>query len=223
LMARRVATIEQSLGGLTQTEAELAALEDVVSGGKAVRALATSEVSQDERAKETKEALDSLKRAIDDAEAHDRESALPLRAEYEALQRTFDARAKMAPAAEATPGGKDLLGLVLADRAELKRLRGELESVRREVVDAQVVIARDGMHRLDMRLSRLLRRARLGRIESVLGKKRALEVEVEAIAAGYLPKDAVDSLKPVRYLKDNEEYWPFEGDDWPDEFVGQER
>ena len=79
-----------------------------------------------------------------------------------------------------------------------------------------------GTDRLDMRLSRLLRRARLGRIESVLGKKRALEVEIEAINAGYLPKDALDSLDAARYLRDSEEYWPFEGDDWPDEFVGSE-
>ena len=34
--------------------------------------------------------------------------------------------------------------------------------------------------------------------------------------------DALDSLDAARYLKDNEEYWPFEGDDWPDEFVGGE-
>jgi len=32
----------------------------------------------------------------------------------------------------------------------------------------------------------------------------------------------VDSLDAARYLKDSEEYWPFEGDDWPDEYVGGE-
>ena len=37
-----------------------------------------------------------------------------------------------------------------------------------------------------------------------------------------LPKDALDSLDAARYLRDSEEYWPFEGDDWPDEFVGSE-
>ena len=78
------------------------------------------------------------------------------------------------------------------------------------------------MKRLDLRLSRLLRRARLGRIESVLGRKRALEVEIEAINSGILPQDAVDSLDAARFLSDKEEYWPFEGDDWPDEFVGGE-
>ena len=30
------------------------------------------------------------------------------------------------------------------------------------------------------------------------------------------------SLDAARFLQDKEEYWPFEGDDWPDEFVGGE-
>jgi hypothetical protein len=98
----------------------------------------------------------------------------------------------------------------------------QLDEVRTELTAAETVLAKDALHRLDLRLSRLLRRARLGRIESVLGKKRALEIEIEAINAGYLPKDAIDSLDAARYLRDNEEYWPFEGDDWPDEFVGSE-
>ena len=101
-------------------------------------------------------------------------------------------------------------------------MQAEVEVARRELGAAEAALARDALKRLDLRLSRLLRRARLGRIESVLGKKRALEVEIEALADGYLPRDAVDSLDAARYLKDNEEYWPFEGDDWPDEFVGAE-
>ncbi len=42
------------------------------------------------------------------------------------------------------------------------------------------------------------------------------------MSAGYFPKDALDSLDAARYLRDSEEYWPFEGDDWPDEFLGSE-
>ena len=92
-------------------------------------------------------------------------------------------------------------------------------------IDAKAIVAneKDALKRLDLRLSRLLRRARLGRIESVLGRKRALEVEIEAINSGILPQGAFDSLNAERFLQDNEEYWPFEGDDWPDEFVGGEQ
>jgi hypothetical protein len=75
---------------------------------------------------------------------------------------------------------------------------------------------------LDRRLSRLLRRARLGKVETVLGQKRALEVEVEALSQGLLPQSIVDSLDAQRYLQDDEEYWPFDGEDWEDEYVGGE-
>ena len=118
--------------------------------------------------------------------------------------------------------GADLPDLLRVDQAREVDLQTRLVSARKELGDAELVLAKDALHRLDLRISRLLRRARLGRIESVLGRKRALEVEVEAIRLGYLPQDAVDSLEAARYLEDNEEYWPFEGDDWPDEYVGGE-
>jgi hypothetical protein len=112
-----------------------------------------------------------------------------------------------------------LLGTDVALAADLQR---RIAVMRKNLSDAELALAKDALHRLDLRLSRLLRRARLGRIESVLGRKRALEVEVEAIRLGYLPQDAVDSLDAAQYLEDNQEYWPFEGDDWSDEYVGSE-
>jgi hypothetical protein len=93
---------------------------------------------------------------------------------------------------------------------------------RPELPAAATVLDPEPLPRAALRVAPRRGRARLGRIESVLGKKRALEIEIEAINAGYLPKDAIDSLDAARYLRDNEEYWPFEGDDWPDEFVGSE-
>jgi hypothetical protein len=125
-------------------------------------------------------------------------------------------------AAAQAAAGADLPELLRADQAQAAGLARALEGTRTELYAAESALAKDALRRLDLRLSRLLRRARLGRIESVLGKKRALEVEIEAINAGYLPADAVDSLDAARFLQDNEEYWPFEGDDWPDEFVGSE-
>ena len=123
-------------------------------------------------------------------------------------------------------------GIVSRQRAVLERqanglrmdpaLTARADAARRELTDAEARLAKDSLTRFDLRLSRLLRRARLARIESVLGRKRALEVEIEAIQSGILPAGALDSLDAARYLKDNEEYWPFEGDDWPDEFVGSE-
>jgi hypothetical protein len=98
----------------------------------------------------------------------------------------------------------------------------EAQKLRVTVEAQELALAKDTLVRLDRRLSRLLRRARLGRIETVLGKKRTLEIEVEALSQGLLPQTIIDSLDAVRYLGDDEEYWPFEGEDWSDEYVGGE-
>ena len=126
------------------------------------------------------------------------------------------------PSSSGVATGADLPDLLRSDVSQAGELQGRIATERKNLADSESALAKDALHRLDLRLSRLLRRARLGRIESVLGRKRALEVEVEAIRLGYLPQDAVDSLEAARYLEDNEEYWPFEGDDWPDEYVGGE-
>ena len=115
------------------------------------------------------------------------------------------------------PSGRDAHRSRARDAALQRRAK-----LREVVLGQQLALAKDALVRLDRRLSRLLRRARLGRIETVLGKKRALEIEVEALSQGLLPQSIVDSLDAERYLGDDEEYWPFEGEDWEDEYVGGE-
>jgi hypothetical protein len=112
--------------------------------------------------------------------------------------------------------------VLAADRERATRMYNEALSLRRKVDDQQTALARDALVRLDRRLTRLLARARLGRVETVLGKKRALEVEIEALSQGLLPRSVVDSLEAERYLRDDEEYWPYDGEDWADEYVGGE-
>ena len=80
--------------------------------------------------------------------------------------------------------GVDLPGLLRGDRATSSELYAAAEAARGKLLEARSGLAKDAANRLVLRLSRLLRRARLGRIESVLGRKRALEVEVEALAVG---------------------------------------
>jgi hypothetical protein len=50
-----------------------------------------------------------------------------------------------------------------------------------------------------------------------MGKKRRLELEVESLSAGRFPPELISRKRTPVYLRDNEEYWPFEGEDWPDE------
>lgn len=232
-IVERRAVLEREASGLRLASRQLGQLSSQVSTSAGVRP-ALDESSPDERAHDTRAAIDGLRREIDTLEAaHVADARItPLRQELALLEARLgsDSAARDASgaaagggsAAGAEPTGKDLPDLLQADAALAQSLSPEVEKARRDLARAEVMYARDALHRLDLRLSRLLRRARLGRIESVLGKKRALEVEIEAIANGYLPNDAVDSLDAARYLRDNEEYWPFQGDDWPDEYVGSE-
>jgi hypothetical protein len=188
----------------------------------------TAEVASDDAQKieSARGAVEGVQRQIAEIEAAGASSdgTAALRRELDELKARLAQGAAPSPggAAEKAPGGADLPDLLQADASKGAALASRVAGARKELADAETTLARDALRRLDLRLSRLLRRARLGRIESVLGRKRALEVEVEAIRLGYLPKDAVDSLDAIRYLEGSEEYWPFEGDDWPDEYVGSE-
>jgi hypothetical protein len=178
-----------------------------------------------ERAHDAREAMFGVEHQIADLEAaHAPASTLePLRRQLAELQGRLGASPTAGSEGDTHGAGSaDLPALLAADLGSAGDLARRIAAMRKTLGDTELALAKDAMHRLDVRLSRLLRRARLGRIESVLGRKRALEVEVEAIRLGYLPQDAVDSLDAAQYLEDNEEYWPFEGDDWPDEYVGSE-
>jgi tetratricopeptide (TPR) repeat protein len=227
---RRRSVLDREASGLVNAVGAIGDMQRTLSthGGVRPSAELGSDDAGDEarQARDARAALDGIEHQIADLEAAraPADQLAPLR------QQLSDLKARLAggggagagPAAGEPPVGVDLPELLRADATRGAELQSRIAVARRELGDAETALARDALHRLDLRLSRLLRRARLGRIESVLGRKRALEVEVEAIRLGYLPEDAVDSLDAARFLEDNEEYWPFEGDDWPDEYVGSE-
>ncbi len=220
------AVLEREASGLKLAARQLGELARTMqTAGGVAPALADGHV--DEGPKDVQAAIDGVRREIDALEAakvpEARTTMLRTElAELEARLATSRGTAAAGAGTLSSSKGADLPDLLLQDGARAQALAPNVERARRELERTESAYAKDALRRLDLRLSRLLRRARLGRIESVLGKKRALEVEIEAIANGYLPNDAVDSLDAARYLKDNEEYWPFEGDDWPDEYVGSE-
>jgi len=227
---RRRAILEHEAAGLRLAVGQLGDMQKSLASTGEVRAAVDdrdARESHEALAADVRDALEGVKRQIDDLSA----SGAPpdqigaLRAEYKTLE---DRAAPVADAALApvitgsSAEGKDVGDLLRADAADASAYAGAIEQARQKLAASEAALAKEALHRVDLRLSRLLRRARLGRIESVLGRKRALEVEIEALNNGILPPGALDSLEAARYLKDNEEYWPFEGDDWPDEYVGGE-
>jgi tetratricopeptide (TPR) repeat protein len=226
-VSRKRAVLERESSGLRLASITLGDMQRSLATTGGVRPQIEDKGDPYEKAQDARAALDGVRRQIDDLEQAKAgaDKIAPLRKELADLEARLGAgspAAAEAAAAAQAGAGADLPELIRHDMAHAASLTRELDGVRTELGAAETALAKDALRRLDLRLSRLLRRARLGRIESVLGKKRALEVEIEAINAGYLPKDALDSLDAARYLRDSEEYWPFEGDDWPDEFVGSE-
>jgi hypothetical protein len=228
-VAHQRVVLEHEASGLRLTRGSLGDVRQQLATAGGVRPAQEDNPTDDERARDARDALEGVRRMLSDLEGSGASASTlaPLRQQVEQLQIRVNAARSSAQAAATTdaggqPGGKDLPDLLRADERTAASFAPEIDKARADLQRTENALAKDALHRVDLRLSRLLRRARLGRIESVLGRKRALEIEIEAIANGYLPQDAVDALDAARYLKDNEEYWPFEGDDWPDEFVGSE-
>jgi hypothetical protein len=225
-VARRSAVLAGEASGLKLSGMEVNDIQKNLATTGSVKAAIDETETPSERTAEIKAALEGVRHAIDDLEAAHapQERIAPLRQEAQALDARLSVATGQAAAAEAAQAasGQDLPDLLRSDAAKAAELASALDTARAELAKTEAQLAKEALRRLDLRLSRLLRRARLGRIESVLGRKRALEVEIEALNDGVLPGSAIDSLDAARYLQDNEEYWPFEGDDWPDEFVGGE-
>ena len=226
--ARRLSLLDHQLSGLRRSMTELDEVSSKLSAQKATHAQSDAglSVSPVDKVARIESQIRELKRLLREAERTGKKGA-----DLEVLGKELGglevqaraARASLAEAAQA-PGtkGTDLPGLIAGDRQLATELYQKSTALRLAAEKQQLDLAQDALVRLDMRLSRLLRRARLGRIETVLGKKRALEVEIEALSQGLLPQTIVDSLDAQRFLQDNEEFWPFEGEDWEDEYVGGE-
>jgi hypothetical protein len=223
-----LARLEHQMRGLLMAMADLDEAQRRLAKPDEVRPQAAGPLGQSDydKVRRIEAQLSEVKRLISDVKRAGGGAA-----ELKELEKQAEALTVRVKAAKAsvTAGigadgaeGKDLGGLIAEDRARASRLYESSGELRVKVEAEQIALAKDALVRADRRLSRLVRRARLGRIETVLGKKRALEVEIEALSQGLLPQSIVDSLDAQRYLGDDEEYWPFEGEDWADEDVGGE-
>ncbi|MGC4091534.1 MAG: hypothetical protein QM756_27370 [Polyangiaceae bacterium] len=228
-VSRRLAQVEHELSGLRGTLGELDEARRKLGAGGETRPQTDTPLGQKplDKIRRIDGQIAELKRVLRDAERQggaDKAGIDGLRKELEALElRARGLRAGLeGSAASGAAEGADLGALLARDRERATALYAETEKLGASLSQQQLALAQNAFVRLDKRLTRLVNRARLGRIETVLGRKRALEIEVEALSQGLLPATIVDSLKAERYLGQDEEYWPFEGEDWADEYVGGE-
>jgi len=97
-------------------------------------------------------------------------------------------------------------------------LSDEARVLRGRLVTATSAIAEQALLDLDARLREMLRQARLTQIDAVIGKKKKLEIEISNLREGRYPPDMFAALQLEGLMGDDEEYWPFEGEYWSDEY-----
>ena len=136
------------------------------------------------------------------------------------MRQTVAAQAVSADAGDA--GAADLEGMLARDRRFATHLPARAQAVRARMVDAANDAAVRSIGTLRERLAQSLRRSRIGRIDAVMGSKRRIEIQIESLAAGRFPAELQDPLRMQGLLRDDEEYWPFEGEYWEDEYEEDE-
>ena len=118
------------------------------------------------------------------------------------------------PAAAET---QDVPDLLQQDANEARSYERRALTLRPKLISAANTRTLAELRALHARLCSFLRRARIGHIDATMGEKRRIEREIEDLAAGRFPPEYKSRTKTQAYLRDDEEYWPYEGEDWADE------
>ncbi len=176
----------------------------------------------------TKAAIDALGREITTLSrgGADKAALAPLRTTQRELdqrvahiERNLRDAVRAAELEASRPTDSDLQTLLRKDQAYVAALRSQAHRVRVDLSDAADRAGERALTDLRERLAAELRRARIGRIDAVMGSKRQVEIQIESLSVGRFPPELADALRMQTLLRDDEEYWPFEGEDWPDEFL----
>jgi len=143
---------------------------------------------------------------------------------------------ELQPIAKGDPEMENRVGLLLHDARRAARpvstrggpfndeatralsLGADAQKLRARLVAATTAIAEAALVDLDNRLRHMLAQARLTDIDAVIGKKKKLEIEIANLRDGRYPPEMFAQLQLEGLMGDDEEYWPFEGEHWSDEY-----
>lgn len=123
--------------------------------------------------------------------------------------------------AQLTGSDKSSLGPMVKD--DLHRARTLNRAARKllaRLTAASDDLALRSIRKLHKDVRRVLDKAKLGKIDAVIGQKRKLDIEVSDLAAGRYPAELHGRLWEQGLIGDDEEFWPFEGEYWADEYEG---
>ncbi|HUH03703.1 MAG TPA: hypothetical protein VML75_17030 [Kofleriaceae bacterium] len=132
------------------------------------------------------------------------------------------ARAAAVAADGLVTGGStgDLGPMVKADLTRARALDQASRALLRDLTRAADDQAKRALDKLYTDTKRVLDKARLGKIDAVIGQKRRLDIEVSDLSSGRYPAELHGRLWEQGLIGDDEEFWPFEGEYWADEYEG---
>jgi TolA-binding protein len=126
-------------------------------------------------------------------------------------------RAAEAMTAQAQPGIRPLIQRDIGDARRLDKAAHALEGKLEQAGDR---LAQQAMDKLYAETRRVLDKAKLGKVDAIIGQKRKLDIEVQDLAAGRFPEELIGKLWNASMIGDDEEYWPWQGEYWADEYEG---
>jgi hypothetical protein len=109
-------------------------------------------------------------------------------------------------------------GPYAAEEAGARELLTRLGALRAGVDEAAMKQAAGSFRALDEKLRALFRQSRLVHIDAVVGRKKRLEIEIANLRSGRWGAELFAKLRTEGTIGDDEEYWPFEGEYWADEY-----
>src|SRR5690606_17233268 len=102
--------------------------------------------------------------------------------------------ADRAAEAAATESGGGIRPLIEADLKEARRLDKAAHALAAKLEAAGEKLAQTSMDKLYQDTRKVLDKAKLGKIDAIIGQKRKLDIEVQDLAAGRLPEELIGRL-----------------------------
>ena len=155
----------------------------------------------------------------DDATA-EAQRLVELQVEVDALQAKVARAAEGLDAATANSASGGLGPMIRDDLDNARALETASRDLINRMGDAADQLALDAIDRLYADTRRVLDKAKLGKIDAVIGQKRKLDIEVTDLSSGRYPPELHGRLWEQGMIGDDEEFWPFEGEFWSDEYEG---
>jgi tetratricopeptide (TPR) repeat protein len=156
----------------------------------------------------------------EDAAQAERERLRALGRELSALEDRAAAAARAADAAIERAAAPSLRNMIRADLGRARQLDQAARRLTGRLDAAADELARQSIERLYRDMRRILDKAKLGKIDAVIGQKRSLDIQVQDLAAGRYPVELRGRLWEEGLIGDDEELWPYEGEYWADEYEG---